>query len=128
VTRGIAVAVDYGHTLESRPPFGSLRSYRDGIEVDVLPDGSRDVTAPVAVDAVAERVGGTVLTQHRALTRLGVNATRPPLELATSDPAAYLQALSSAAQAGELTAVGGLGDLFWIVTTVGKDHAGSPLA
>ena len=38
---------------DDRPPFGSLRSYRDGHEVDVLPDGSRDVTAHVAVDAVA---------------------------------------------------------------------------
>ena len=44
-----------GTPRDDRPPFGSLRSYRDGHEVDVLPDGSRDVTAHVAVDAVADR-------------------------------------------------------------------------
>ena len=59
LTRGIAVAVDYGHTRDDRPAFGSLRSYRDGQEVDVLPDGSRDVTAHVAVDAVADRSAPT---------------------------------------------------------------------
>ncbi|RYU14626.1 hypothetical protein ETU37_02945 [Nocardioides iriomotensis] len=120
VTRGIAVTVDYGHMLESRPPFGSLRSYRDGGEVDVLPDGSRDVTAPVALDAVAERVAGTVLTQRAALARLGVVGARPPLETAASDPQGYLRALSSATEAGELTADGGLGDLLWVVSVVGE--------
>ena len=34
VSRGLAVAIDYGHTRQARPPFGSLRSYRDGGEVD----------------------------------------------------------------------------------------------
>jgi hypothetical protein len=39
---------------------------------------------------------------------------------ATHDPAGYLHALSLATEAGELTAVGGLGDFFWSVTsTVG---------
>ena len=28
VGRGLAIAVDYGHTRDDRPPFGSLRSYR----------------------------------------------------------------------------------------------------
>lgn len=116
VTRGIAVAVDYGHTRDDRPPFGSLRSYRDGQEVDVLPDGSRDVTAHVAVDAVAERVGGRVLRQREALADLGVSGARPPLTLATSDPPAYVRALASATEAAELTATAGLGDFFWVVT------------
>lgn len=119
LTRGIAIAVDYGHTRPSRPPFGSLRSYRDGAEVDVLPDGSRDVTAHVAVDAVVARVGGSVLRQREALRRLGVSGARPDLALATSEPAAYVAALSSATEAAELTAEGGLGDFHWVVTTVG---------
>ena len=119
VTRGLAIAVDYGHLRASRPAFGSLRSYRDGVEVDVLPDGSRDVTAPVAVDAVADRVGGTLLTQREALHRLGVTGARPPLNLATTDPAAYVGALSAATEAGELTEQGGLGDFHWIVSAVG---------
>ena len=119
VTRGIAIAVDYGHTREVRPPFGSLRSYRDGAEVDLLPDGSRDVTAHVAVDAVADRVGGVVVRQRQALGRLGVSGSRPDLALATSDPAGYVTALSAATEAAELTAEGGLGDFHWVVTTIG---------
>ena len=38
VTRGLAIAVDYGHLADARPPFGSLRSYRGGAEVDVAVD------------------------------------------------------------------------------------------
>ncbi len=116
VSRGLAVAVDYGHTLDGRPPFGSLRSYRDGHEVDVLPDGSRDVTAHVAVDALADRVGGVVRRQREVLHGLGVSGQRPPLELATDDPAGYVRALAEATEAAELTATGGLGDFWWVVS------------
>jgi SAM-dependent MidA family methyltransferase len=119
VTRGLALAVDYGHTRTSRPPVGSLRSYRDGAEVDLLPDGSRDVTAHVAVDAVADRVGATVLTQRDALHRLGVSGARPDLGLASTDPAGYVAALATASEAAELTAAGGLGDFAWVLRTVG---------
>jgi SAM-dependent MidA family methyltransferase len=116
VTRGIAVAIDYGHLREDRPPFGTLRSYRAGQEVDVLPDGSRDVTAHVAVDAVADRVGGEVRRQRDVLRDLGVSGARPDLALATSDPAGYVRALASATEATELTAPGGLGDFWWVVS------------
>lgn len=119
VTRGLAIAVDYGHTAEARPPFGTLRSYLQGREVDVLPDGSRDVTAHVAVDAVAARVGGTVVGQREALRSLGVSGARPDLELATSDPPGYLRALSRATEAAELTDVAGLGGFRWVVTSRG---------
>jgi SAM-dependent MidA family methyltransferase len=119
VTRGLAVAVDYGHTRADRPRYGSLRSYREGREVDVLPDGSRDVTAHVAVDAVADRVGGRVRTQREVLRELGVTGERPDLALATADPAAYLGRLATATEAAELTATGGLGDFSWVVTTRG---------
>ena len=119
VTRGLAITVDYGHVREGRPAFGSLRSFRDGSEVDVVPDGSRDVTAHVAVDAVADRVGGAVLTQRDALRRLGVVGDRPDLALATTDPSGSVAALSRATEAAELTATGGLGDFLWVVTTVG---------
>ena len=116
VTRGIALAVDYGHTREDRPPFGSVRSYRDGREVDVLPDGSRDVTAHVAVDAVASATGGRLRRQRDALRELGVDGGRPDLAGATSDPAGYVRALAGATEAAELTATGGLGDFWWVVT------------
>jgi SAM-dependent MidA family methyltransferase len=116
VTRGVAVAVAYGHTREDRPPFGSLRSYRDGREVDVLADGSRDVTAHVAVDAVAAAPGGELRRQREALRGLGVDDGRPDLGRATSDPAGYVRALAGATEAAELTARGGLGDFWWVVT------------
>jgi SAM-dependent MidA family methyltransferase len=116
VTRGVAVAVDYGHTREDRPPFGSLRSYRDGREVDVLADGSRDVTAHVAVDAVAAATGGELRRQREALRGLGLDGGRPDLGRATSDPAGYVRALAGATEAAELTARGGLGDFWWVVT------------
>jgi SAM-dependent MidA family methyltransferase len=119
VTRGIAVAVDYGHTLGERPPFGSLRSYRHGREVEVLPDGSRDVTAHVAVDAVADAVGGRLRRQRDVLRELGVSGARPDLAQATSDPAGYVEALAGATEAVELTAAGGLGDFWWVISSRG---------
>jgi SAM-dependent MidA family methyltransferase len=117
--RGTAIAIDYGHTRDDRPRFGSLRSYVDGRETEVVPDGNRDVTADVAVDSVAAAVGATVLRQREALGALGLDASRPPLELAHSDPGAYVRALGAAGEAGELIARGGLGDFWWI--TSGKD-------
>jgi SAM-dependent MidA family methyltransferase len=119
VSRGLAVAVDYGHTAATRPPLGTLRSYQHGREVDVLPDGSRDVTASVAVDAVAERVDGVVVRQREALTALGVSGARPDLGLATGDPEEYVRSLSRAGEAAELTDVAGLGGFFWVVSAVG---------
>jgi SAM-dependent MidA family methyltransferase len=119
VTRGLAVAVDYGHTARSRPPFGTLRSYLHGREVDVLPDGSRDVTAHVAVDAVAARSDGTVLRQREALRALGLSGARPELALATEDPPGYVRALSRAGEAAELTDEAGLGGFSWVLTRRG---------
>jgi SAM-dependent MidA family methyltransferase len=116
VSRGITVAVDYGHRLEDRPAAGSLASYRHGARVDVVPDGTRDVTAHVAVDTVAAAVGGEVRRQRDALLELGVDPGRPALSLATEEPAAYLRRLSSAGEAAELTATGGLGDFWWVST------------
>jgi SAM-dependent MidA family methyltransferase len=116
VGRGLAIAVDYGHTKESRPPYGSMRAYRDGHEAEVVPDGSRDVTAAVAVDAVAAATSGTVLSQREALERLGISAERPPLPLARSAPREYAAALAESTRASDLTAAGGLGDFYWVVS------------
>jgi SAM-dependent MidA family methyltransferase len=113
---GLAIAIDYGHLADDRPPYGSLASYREGHEVDVRPDGTRDVTAHVAVDAVAERVGGCLERQRDALARLGVDGTRPALELAHEDPPRYLAELARASEAAELRARGGWGDFWWVVT------------
>ncbi|MFG1754550.1 SAM-dependent methyltransferase [Streptosporangium sandarakinum] len=66
----------------------------------------------------AEGVGAvvtTLTTQRRALLDLGVTGTRPPVELARTDPRGYLQALTRASQEAELIATGGLGDFGWLV-------------
>ncbi|MFD6924318.1 SAM-dependent methyltransferase [Streptomyces sp. NPDC059944] len=116
--RGLAVAVDYAHSAGRRPPFGTLTGFRDGRETAPVPDGSCDITAHVALDACA-RAGGHVTTQRAALRALGVSGARPPLTLASTDPAGYLRALAGAGAAAELTAPGGLGDFGWLIRPVG---------
>ncbi|MFJ8956260.1 SAM-dependent methyltransferase [Streptomyces sp. NPDC102381] len=116
--RGLAVAVDYAHTRASRPPFGTLTGFREGRETTPLPDGSCDITAHVALDACATAPDARLLTQRAALRALGVTAGRPPLALASRDPAAYVRALAGAGEAAELTARGGLGDFGWLVEPV----------
>ncbi|MFI9566588.1 SAM-dependent methyltransferase [Streptomyces rishiriensis] len=54
VVRGLAVAVDYAHCADARPPFGTLTGFREGRETAPVPDGSCDITAHVALDACAE--------------------------------------------------------------------------
>ncbi|MFI1964167.1 SAM-dependent methyltransferase [Streptomyces pathocidini] len=171
LSRGLAVAVDYGHDRAARPSFGTLTGFRDGHEVRPVPDGSCDITAHVAMDACAaagaeavrsasaEAAGtgaagtgaarsagaasggaasaGTasggnapggaaseaedplLLTQRNALRSLGVTGGRPPLSLASTDPTAYVRALSSAGEAAELTDSAGLGAFVWLAQPVG---------
>nr|WP_199832912.1 SAM-dependent methyltransferase [Streptomyces puniciscabiei] len=173
VVRGLAVAVDYAHTVDTRPPFGTLTGFREGRETAPVPDGSCDITAHVALDACAAAAtahppspspcdtahaphtplgttralgeasvpSGTahestrpaqelsrparrlpparLLTQRAALRALDITGARPPLTLASADPAAYVRALASAGEAAELTAPGGLGDFGWLVQPVG---------
>ena len=130
VDRGLAIAVDYAHTRDTRPPFGTLTGFREGRETAPMPDGSCDITAHVALDACAEagataanavgmHPGARLLTQRAALRALGVAGARPPLTLASTDPTAYVRALAGAGEAAELTATGGLGDFGWLVQSVG---------
>ncbi|MFF2652453.1 SAM-dependent methyltransferase [Streptomyces sp. NPDC058045] len=116
--RGLAVAVDYGHTRGARPPYGSLTGFRAGRETRPVPDGSCDLTAHVALDACL-LPGGRLRTQRGALTALGLSGARPPLALAGTDPAGYVRALARAGEAAELTARGGLGDFGWLLQPVG---------
>jgi len=116
--RGLAVAVDYGHSSAARPPFGTLTGFREGRETLPVPDGSCDLTAHVALDACA-LPGGRLRSQREALRALGVSGERPPLSLASTDPAAYVRALAGAGEAAELTAPGGLGDFGWLTQPVG---------
>jgi SAM-dependent MidA family methyltransferase len=133
IGRGVAVAADYGHLKESRPGCGTLTGYLEGRAVPAIPDGSRDITAHVALDACAEAgraagAGETVLTTQRtALRALGLDARRPPLALAASDPEGYAAALCRASQDAELVDVAGLGGFGWLAQAVGT-HLPRPLA
>ncbi|MCB5180033.1 SAM-dependent methyltransferase [Streptomyces antimicrobicus] len=142
VRAGLAVAVDYAHVAGRRPADGTLTGFRAGREVAPVPDGSCDVTAHVALDACAAAgaeaaaaagtgaadgpagagtaaAGAAVLvSQREALGALGVSGGRPPLALASTDPAAYVRALAAAGEAAELRARGGLGDFLWLLQPV----------
>jgi len=127
IDAGLALAVDYGHTRTRRPVLGTLTGFRHGREVHPVPDGSCDLTAHVAIDAVAT-AGSTVanldahvVRQADALPALGVTGRRPDLKLARTDPLAYVRALADASTAAELTDPAGLGDHFWICQPVRLD-------
>nr|WP_234380769.1 SAM-dependent methyltransferase [Streptomyces sp. CMB-StM0423] len=168
LTAGLALTADYAHTRATRPPYGTLTAFRDGQEVRPVPDGSCDVTAHVALDAVAAglvRKGGTgqpedgdgpgerptrhpadrhpaetdggsphappsraapergrpplLMSQREALRGLGLDGSRPPLALASTDPAGYLRRLATAGQAAELLDPAGLGGFTWLAHHVG---------
>jgi SAM-dependent MidA family methyltransferase len=125
IARGVALAIDYGHEAPDRPEGGTLTGYRAGRQVPPVPDGSANLTAHVALDAVAAagRTAGASDTrlddQRTALLTLGVDPRRPPLTLARTDPPAYLAALERAGAAAELTDRSGLGGFRWLVQGVG---------
>ncbi len=134
VSRGVAVAVDYGHVRDGRPRDGTLTGYRDGRQVPPRADGSTDITAHVAMDAVAEagiaslvrekRDGDPyrLMVQRRALQALGADGTRPPIGLASTDPGGYVRALANASELGELLDPAGLGGHWWLVQAIGVAH------
>ncbi|MFJ8194887.1 SAM-dependent methyltransferase [Streptomyces sp. NPDC096094] len=151
---GLAVAADYAHTVDARPPFGTLTGFREGRETPPVPDGSCDITAHVALDACAAAQaarceaaraarcagahaarcapectppGALLCPQRDALRALGVTGARPPLALASTDPAAYVRALAGASEAAELLARGGLGDFVWLLQPVGPVDAAALL-
>ena len=103
---GLLLAVDYAHDVAARPPAGTLSGYRSGRLVPPVPDGSCDVTAHVALDAV-EAAGraagaqpGVLVRQDRALRALGVHPDQPGAE--------------------ELLDPGGLGAFTWLLQGVGR--------
>jgi SAM-dependent MidA family methyltransferase len=125
LARGLAVAADYGHRKADRPPCGTLTGYLEGRRVPPVPDGSRDLTAHVALDACAQagRAAGATATllasQRQVLRGLRIEGRRPPLALAGRDPAAYLAALCLASQEAELIDPAGLGGFTWLAQAAG---------
>jgi SAM-dependent MidA family methyltransferase len=118
IERGLALCVDYGHLRASRPSFGTLTGYREGRQVAPVPDGSCDLTAHVAMDSLAGPAS-VLVSQREALRALGVSGTRPPLTLASTDPARYVRSLAAASAAGELTDPAGLGGHWWLLEPIG---------
>jgi SAM-dependent MidA family methyltransferase len=119
---GAAVAIDY----QLRPELqrsGTLTGYRDGRQVPPVPDGSCDLTAHVLLESCAEAAGGPalLLDQRTALSALGVSVALPPRELASSNPAAYLQGLAAAGSTTELMDPQGLGGFGWLVQPRGLE-------
>jgi SAM-dependent MidA family methyltransferase len=123
----VLVAVDYEHRRGARPSAGTLAGYADGRARPPVPDGDSDLTAHVALDAVADagrRAGavGTLLTSQRAaLQALGVEARRPAVSEAARDPHGYLAALQRAGAAAELLDPGGLGGFGWLLQSTGPE-------
>jgi len=115
VGSGLAIAVDYGHTVDSRPASGTLTGFRAGRQVMPVPDGTCDLTAHVAMDSLTH---DELMDQRTALRQVGVSGQIPPNDLARSNPAAYLQGLGASSAAAALTARGGLGDFLWAFTHV----------
>ncbi|MFI0937726.1 SAM-dependent methyltransferase [Streptomyces sp. NPDC021020] len=115
LSAGLAVAVDYAHMRDARPPYGTLTGYRAGRQVPPVPDATCDLTAHVAADSLP---GALHVPQRVALAALGVSGARPPLSLASTDPAAYVRALAAAGEAAALGSAEGLGAFTWSVTPV----------
>lgn len=112
VERGLVVAVDYGHTAESRPQAGTLTGYRGGDIVAPVPDGTRDLTAHVAVDSLRH---DRIVRQRDLLAELGLTGTAPDPGVAREAPAAYLQAMARRSAVSALRDPAGLGAFWWVL-------------
>jgi len=121
LSAGLALTVDYGHFLGTRPASPTLTGFKNGREVEPLLDGSTDITCHVAIDSVAAAPGipYQIKTQREALQALDVDGARPPISLAHSAPTDYLQRLSQAGEAATLIDPHGLGAHWWLWHEVG---------
>jgi SAM-dependent MidA family methyltransferase len=84
---GLALAVDYFHVAGQRPPSGTLMGFHRGRVTPPIPDGSRDVTAHVAMDSAA-RAGQASVAKTRGFPS-GGRAGDGPAEgqMSTGSPA-----------------------------------------
>jgi SAM-dependent MidA family methyltransferase len=71
-----------------------------------------------AVSSGGERAEPVLMRQAEALRALGADGRRPPIALASTDPAGYVRALAAASLATELTDPAGLGAHYWLLQGV----------
>ncbi|GAA1833297.1 SAM-dependent methyltransferase [Microlunatus capsulatus] len=112
---GAALAVDYGHERGSRPPAGSVAAFRAGRAVAPRPRADRNLTAHVALDAVA--AAGTAAGARTVL--VGRQAEVLPRLLPPVPPSADpLAALAARSRRQALTAPAGWGAHRWLLQEV----------
>lgn len=112
---GAALLVDYGHTRADRPAAGSLAAYRAGHAVEPRAVPGRNLTAHVAVDAVAAAGvaagASTVLAGRQDV----VLPTLLPAVAPATDP---LTALATRSRRRALTTDAGWGSHRWLLQEV----------
>ena len=104
---GRALAVDYGHQVGDRPLGGTFAAYAGGRRRRPVPDGSVNLTAGVAVDALAAAgaaAGGTTLLLARQAEVLGPDPDSSPSP--ADDPLADLVRRSEHAALTDRDALG----------------------
>ncbi len=127
IKHGRAVAIDYAHTREQRSQGdcaqGTVRAYREGRQVQLIPDGSSNITAHVALDACAQAVGGSwILSDQRtALARMSVPMPDPAQAIV--NPQGYAEQLQAHLRMQALRRTPGPGTMTWLVQEVGMAEA-----
>ncbi len=112
---GAALMIDYGHLRAQRPREGTLTGFRAGRQLRPAPVASMNLTAHVAVDAIAEagaRAGARtefLLDQRTALSRsVPCRSTR--------EAAGALRGLQDRSERGALTTA--FGHHWWLLQSV----------
>ena len=115
---GRALAVDYGHVAGGRPDAGTFTAYGAGRRRPPVPDGSVNLTAAVAVDALAaagERVGAATRRLARQAEVLARAAPGPGAGVGETGETDVLTALVRRSEHAALTAPARWGDLWWLL-------------
>ncbi|QGF23935.1 SAM-dependent methyltransferase [Raineyella fluvialis] len=77
---GVLVAVDYGHLRDDRPLDGGLLGYREGHRVPPAADGRTNLSAPLAIDALAAALESRPGVRRLVLDRQAAVLARRPTE------------------------------------------------
>jgi hypothetical protein len=112
---GQVLMVDYGHERAARPGQGSLAAYQGGRRVPPVALPDRNLTAHVAVDAVAaagERAGARTVSRSRQAEALAALLAPP------APSADVLGALAARSRRAALAAPRGWGGHWWLLQDV----------